>query len=105
MSFIDDYIRVSWIYLHKSKNDVRHIIPQFSKMIATQFNTQVKAFHFDNGREFVNQSLVDLFKENRILHQTHTYMPQQNDIAKRKTHHILKASQALCFTMHVLKRF
>ena len=44
MSFIDDYTRVSRIYLHKSKNDVRHIIPQFSKMIATQFNTQVKSF-------------------------------------------------------------
>ena len=26
----------------------------FSKMIATQFNTQVKVFHFDNGHEFVN---------------------------------------------------
>ena len=53
--FISDYTRVSWVYLLKSKNDVLHVIPQFSKMIATQFNTQVKVFHSDDGRKFVNQ--------------------------------------------------
>ena len=68
LSFIDDCTKVSWVYLLKSKNDVLHGIPQFSKMIATQFNTHVKVFHFDNGREFVNRTLIDLFKENGILH-------------------------------------
>ena len=70
MSFIDDCTRVSWVHLLKSKNDVLHVIPQFSKMIVTQFNTQVKVFHSDSGYEFVNQSLVDFFKENGILHHT-----------------------------------
>ena len=54
VSFIDDCTKVSWVYLFKSMNDVLHVISQFSKMIATQFNTQVKVFHFDNGHEFVN---------------------------------------------------
>ena len=45
-------------YLLKSKNDVLHVIPQFSKMIATQFNTQVKVFHSNNVCEFVNQSFI-----------------------------------------------
>ena len=59
VSFIDDCTRVSWVNLLKSKNDVLYVIPRFSKMIITQFNTQVKAFHSDNGCEFVNQSLAD----------------------------------------------
>ena len=76
-----------------SKNDVLHVIPQFSKMIATQFNTQVKVFHFDNGHEFVNQSFANLFKENGIPHQTTcTYKPQQNDITERKNRHILEVA-------------
>lgn len=41
VSFIDDCTRVSWVYLLKSKHDVLHVIPQFSKKVVTQFNTQV----------------------------------------------------------------
>ena len=54
VSFIDKCNRVSWVYLLKSKHDVLHVFPQFSKMVVTQFNAQVKVFHSDNGREFVN---------------------------------------------------
>ena len=103
---IDDCTRVSWVYLLKSKNDVIHVISQFSKVIATRFHTPVQVFHFDNGREFVNQSLADFFKEHGILHQTTcTYTPQQNGIAERKNWHILEVARALCFTMRVSKRF
>ena len=64
MSFIDDCTRVSRVYLLKSKHDVLHVIPQFSNMVITQFNMQVKVFHSNNGRQFVNRSLATLFQEN-----------------------------------------
>ena len=103
LSFIDDSTRVS---LLKSKHDVLHVIPRFLKMVITQFNTRVKVFHSDNGREFVNRPLATLFQENGILHQkTCAYTPQQNSIAGRKNRHILEVARALCFTMHVPKRF
>jgi transposase InsO family protein len=106
VSFIDDCTRVSWVYLLKSKHEVLDVIPKFSKMIITQFNTQVKVFHSDNGREFKNQSLAKFFEENGILHQTScTYTPQQNGTAERKNRHILEVARALCFAMHVPKRF
>ena len=90
VSFIDDGTRVSWVYLLQSKHYVLHVIPQFSKMVITQFNTRAKVFHYDNGREFVNRSLATLFQENGILHQTTcAYTPQQNGIAERKNRHIL----------------
>ena len=106
VSFIDDCTRVSWVYLMKSKSDVLHIIPQFYNMILTQFNTKVKVFHSDNGREFVNQSLAVFMTQHGILHQTTcVYTPQQNGIAERKNRHILEVARALCFAMHVPKRF
>lgn len=106
LSFIDDCTRVCWIYLMKAKSDVVHVIPQFSKMILTQFHTQVQVFHSDNGREFVNQSLENFFTSHGILHQTTcVYTPQQNGIAERKNRHILEVARTLCFTMHVPKRF
>ena len=36
--FTDDCTRVGWVYLLKSKHDILHVIPQFSKMVITQFN-------------------------------------------------------------------
>ena len=106
VSFIDDCTRASWVYLLKSKYDVLHVIPQFSKMVITQFNTWVKVFLFDNDREFVNRSLATLFQENGILHQiTCVYTPQLNGIAERKNRHSLEVARTLCFTMHVPKRF
>ena len=73
-------------------------------MIITQFNTQVKVFHYNNGCEFVNQSLADLFKEHEILHQTCTYAPQQNSTVERKNRHILKVPKLytlLCMFQNV----
>ena len=106
VSFIDDCTRVSWVYLMKSKSDVCHIIPQFYNMILTQFNTRIKVFHSDNGREFVNRSLADFMIQHGILHQTTcVYTPQQNGTAERKNRHFLEVARALCFTMHVPKHF
>ncbi|XP_071901935.1 retrovirus-related Pol polyprotein from transposon RE1 isoform X4 [Coffea arabica] len=90
----------------KSKSDVCHIIPQFYNMILTQFNTRIKVFHSDNGREFVNRSLADFMIQHGILHQTTcVYTPQQNGTAERKNRHFLEVARALCFTMHVPKHF
>ncbi|XP_048232868.1 uncharacterized protein LOC125370622 [Ricinus communis] len=83
-----------------------YVIPQFYKMIVTQFHTQVQVFHYDNGREFINEFLTNFFLEHGILHQTIcAYTPQQNGIAERKNRHILEVARALSFTMHVSKRF
>ena len=106
VSFIDDCTRVSWVYLMKSKSDVSRIIPQFYNMILTQFNKNIKVFHSDNGREFVNQSLAEFMTQHGILHQkTCVYTPQQNGIAERKNRHILAVARSICFTMHVPKCF
>ena len=72
VSFINNCTKMSWLYLLKSKNNVLNAISQFSKIIFTQFNIQVKVFHSKNGHEFVNQSLVDLFKEMELFTKQHT---------------------------------
>lgn len=83
LSFIDDYTRVSWIYLLKSKNDVINVKPQFYQVNVTQFHSIIQVFYSDNAQEFVNQSLVNFFQTQGILYCTicvHT--PQQNSIAE-----------------------
>lgn len=69
----------------KSKGNVIHVILQFYQIIITQFHTQVKVFHSNNGHEFVNQPLANIFKQHDIFYQTiYVYTPQQNDIGEHK---------------------
>lgn len=51
MTLVDDCSRFPWIYLLKNKSDVSNVIPNFFKMIVTQFNTPIKMFRSDNATE------------------------------------------------------
>ena len=57
VTFIDDYTRLTWVYLMKEKNEVSIIFPNFVRMIQNQFETKVKIFRTDNGKEFFNTVL------------------------------------------------
>lgn len=43
-TFIDDCTRVTWVFLLKNKSDMSIILPNFQKMIETQFGEQIKRF-------------------------------------------------------------
>ncbi|GJT01388.1 ribonuclease H-like domain-containing protein [Tanacetum coccineum] len=58
-----------------------------------QFEIKVKVIRSDNGTEFVNNKMSDLFTSLGIIHQTScSYTPQQNGIAERKHRHMLPSS-------------
>lgn len=58
-------------------------------MILTQFNTKIKIFHSNNGREFVNQFLANFMAQHDILYQkTNVCTPEQNGIAEHKNCHL-----------------
>lgn len=45
--------RYTWMYLLRHKSDATQALNQFLKLVQTQFITTVKAFQYDNGREFL----------------------------------------------------
>ena len=55
ISFIDDCIRTTWIYLLKEKTNTSLTLKQFHQMIRTQFNAKLQIVRLDNGREYLNQ--------------------------------------------------
>ena len=50
------------------KSDVSTILKQFLAMVKTQFNVQVKMFRSDNGGEFFNAQVSELFNSQGIIH-------------------------------------
>lgn len=61
MMFIDDYSRVTWIYLLNSKNDVCHIFKDFHSMVTTQFDNKIKGFCSNNGPKLQRAPFMSFF--------------------------------------------
>jgi hypothetical protein len=50
--FIDDFSKVTWLYLLKSNDEVFNYFVEFLNRIVTQYNEKLKIFRSDNGTEF-----------------------------------------------------
>jgi len=106
LTVVDDFSRMSWLFLLKSKADVCVALDYFLKFVKTQFDKVVRKVRSDNGTEFMNVVCATLFKERRIIHQRSCpYTPQQNRVAERKHRHLLEVTRALRFQGHIPIRF
>lgn len=104
ITFIDDHTRVTWVFLLKEKSEAEMVFKNFYNMIQTQFQTKIKIFRSDNGKEFFNQVLGSFFGEKGIIHQSSCpYTPQQNGVAERKNRHLLEVARAISFQIRVPK--
>lgn len=65
VTFIDDCIWVTWLYLLQYKSNVGSVFPMFHKVVSTQFEVQIKNLWFDNDREYFNQTLSPFFNKKK----------------------------------------
>ncbi|GJY48457.1 putative RNA-directed DNA polymerase [Tanacetum coccineum] len=106
LTIVDDYSRVVWVYLVKTKDEVFDVFVSFINLIHNQFNIKIKTVRSDNGTEFVNKKMFDMFSELGIFHQTScSHTPQQNGIAERKHRHLLNVARSLMFQGGIPLRF
>ena len=54
VTFIDDCTGATWLFLMKDKSEVSSLLPQFQKMIFTQFGVKIKQFRSNNARDYFN---------------------------------------------------
>jgi IS30 family transposase len=96
--FIDDYTKITWLYLMKNKTEVFSYFQKFYNFIVNQYNAKIKKFRSDNGTEFINQNFTNIFEQKGILHQiTCVYTPEQNGVSERKNRHILDMTRIFLF--------
>ncbi|GJX86646.1 ribonuclease H-like domain-containing protein [Tanacetum coccineum] len=98
LTIVDDYSMAVWVYLVKTKDEVFDVFVSFINLIHNHFNKKIKTVRFDNGTEFVNKKMFNMFSELGIFHQTSCFhTPQQNEIAERKNKHLLNVARSLMF--------
>jgi hypothetical protein len=60
--FIDDFLRITWLYLLKNKSEIFSQFVDFYNFVKKQFDTKIKTFRSNNGMKFVNRSFIEFFK-------------------------------------------
>ena len=100
--FVDDYTRVSWVYLLCDRSEVITIVTHFITKVITQYSITLKILRTDNALEFVQTSLRTFCVDRGIIYQTtYPHTSQQNGIAERKHRQLLDITCTLLIEMHV----
>lgn len=92
----DDYSNYRSVYCVKGKDDVKKCIKNFINKAENITKNKVLYFRSDNGLEFVNREVQDLFSRRGIIHQTTVpYTAEQNGRAEREIRTLTEAARTM----------
>lgn len=67
-TLVEDYIRATLVYLMREKSQVTGILRKFLIIVKNQFNKNVKMVRSNNGSEFINNAVREIFEGSRVVH-------------------------------------
>jgi transposase InsO family protein len=83
--FLDDFSCFTWIYFLRKKAKVFQHLKDFKALVETQSRKKIKVLRTNNGGEYVNHEIHNIFHEVGFhLQHTVPYTPQQNGVVERK---------------------
>nr|GEY05891.1 NADH dehydrogenase subunit 1, mitochondrial [Tanacetum cinerariifolium] len=93
---VDDYSRFTWVKFLRSKDETPEFVIKFLKQIQVGLNKTVRYIRIDNGTEFVNQVLIELYEIFGITHQKSiSRTPHQNDVVEIQNHTLVEAARTM----------
>ncbi|XP_074345088.1 uncharacterized protein LOC141684147 [Apium graveolens] len=98
LTLVDDYSRVTWVYLIQQKSDYLETLKTFNNYVVMHFNTTIRTIRSDNAAEFKDALCTQYYAEKGILHQKScVHRPQQNARVERRHRSVLEISRCLRF--------
>ncbi|GJV67861.1 putative ribonuclease H-like domain-containing protein, partial [Tanacetum coccineum] len=75
----DDYSRFCWVFFLEHKDETYPILKDFINLVENELNKKVKAIRYDNGTEFKNALIIELYGSKGIKRDySNARTPQQN---------------------------
>ena len=104
--FIDDYIRMSWVYFPQHKSETFQKFQIFKAMVENRSDCHIKVLRTYRGGEFISKEFNVFCKEEGIQRElTAPYAPEQNGIAKRKNRTIVDMARSMLQARRLLIQF
>ena len=117
---MDDYTRMTWLYLLKKKSEAFNYFQTFKEFVENECERKIKCLRSDNGGEYVSNEFNKFCDVNGIKrHFSVTETPQQNGVVERKNRTVVEMArtmlheaklsnvlwpQAIHTTVHILNR-
>jgi transposase InsO family protein len=93
---VDDLTRYTWIFFLVDESDVLATFNSFIRRVHNEFETTIKKVRNDNGSEFKNTRIDELYDEFMIRHQfSANYTPQSNDLVERKNRTLIDMTRSM----------
>ncbi|GJU89115.1 hypothetical protein Tco_1301538 [Tanacetum coccineum] len=94
--FTDDYIRFSWVFFLRTKDETSEILKNFIKEVENLMDKKVKIIISDNGTDFKNKVMDEFCREKGIKREySVARTPQQNGVAERKNRTLIEAARTM----------
>ncbi|GKA42889.1 putative ribonuclease H-like domain-containing protein [Tanacetum coccineum] len=95
-SIFDDFSRFTWVFFLGTKDETYDILNDFITFVENQLTTEVKTIRCDNGTEFKNSKLIELYGSKGIRRDySNARTPQQNGVAERKNRTLIEAARTM----------
>ena len=96
LSLIDDYSRMTWVYMMKHKSEVFKIFKEWKILVENQTGKKLKRLRTDNGLEFCSKEFDQFCSDQGIArHRTVRDTPQQNGVAERMNKTLLERARCM----------
>nr|GEV68081.1 hypothetical protein [Tanacetum cinerariifolium] len=88
--------RFCWVFFLEHKDETYSTLKSFLNLVENQLNKKVKAIRCDNGTQFKNAQMIELYGTKGIRREySNPRTPQQNRVAKRKNKTLIEAARTI----------
>lgn len=102
MLLVDDFSRVMWAYMLKTKDEALEVFRKFRALVEKGTENRVKALRTDRGGEFCSNRFKAYCEDAGIQrHYTAPYTPQQNGVVERRNRTVVSMARSLLKEMHM----
>ena len=99
VTFVDDFTRITWLYLLKFKSEFASVFQDFHKLVGTQFSSNIHILRSDNGIKYMSNNIAFFTKQVVSVPLNKMGLPRE------KVETFLRRQELSCFICMYLRSF